>query len=435
MSGIEWLDSAARAEILSLLSNILDQQNSGFVIAVTWAEAAAMTLTDGTGVKIYGPDAGTHLEPDGVATVANTGTFQYRTAGVDGLYRVADLELIPPIRFNLGEVAVDTPLFDATEEMNDGLTPGDSDRTTFHGFNQRYTVDATNQLVENNLHTAHRWMLNGKTIVQIGLPTRGAFPGGLFGTDIRFVDLGVVSGKAFGSIGFFNGSLTLNQGTDYIVGRPQPLLQIGYDDFNSTTGWTGPPQVAILSCPAEQRLQLQVPDGAMVLRFGKRLEIECPSATDTRIPVVGYYTADGKIIEFVNSGQPNPRCPFAISTVDVNADIMMFGTKIANLTRTNKGKIDPLGVLYVPSIVIGSLIGDEVMTGASAVAPVTQRDLQLTRVAASVLKVGDGAGGFGAVRAKLQTETAATVGAVTPTVWLKLYDSAGTAYKVAGEII
>lgn len=95
------------------------------------------------------------------------------------------------------------------------------------------------------------------------------------------------------------------------------------------------------------------------------------------------------------------------------------------------------GTMYLNSSGIGMNASKILTWGPDAGVVSSSPDIGLARPAIGVLKVTDGSSGYGFVRAKLSTDTAATTGlvagvfAATTTATLRVYDVNGTAYKVA----
>lgn len=87
---------AINMDQVNLLAVKLTQALGEALAFSTWAEAQAIDttrVTPGHAVKIYGPDAGTHIDPvQGGAPVSNTGIYTV-VAGV-GLKRIANLEIV-----------------------------------------------------------------------------------------------------------------------------------------------------------------------------------------------------------------------------------------------------------------------------------------------------------------------------------------------------
>lgn len=155
------------------------------------------------------------------------------------------------------------------------------------------------------------------------------------------------------------------------------------------------------------------------------------STRDLRIQYLGgdTYFGSGQSLKITNAGSIVAAGSLSSVVVGGRSDSGMYFTNSGYDTVFARGG---LGIAMIGGYFFGLAKSSPIEWSNTDYDPTATKDTYLQRDAAGALKVTtNGTTTFGYMQAKLKTDTAYTAGAPTVSGYVTIYDSTGTAYKVA----
>jgi len=330
---------------------LVGQQSAIPVGVVTWPELEVIEGNSPGELALVANDDGTHIDPVSGDEVPNEGVYSWTSTDWTWLTSVGGAQI--PIVFDLGSVALSTPMIDVSETWN-GTTDD-----IFDGVKVTVTDTVSNP---------------SSRLMSLSLGSRRVHE---FRKDAQYIlrksNISIGGIVCVGTVG----EMALTSGISNATGNPANVFRWYWEGGVNGSG-IADETVSVLRGTGTNRTSIESGSAMTHIADASRFEWEGSGSSPPRLLFLGYDkgTANGRTIDFTNYGQTPARAsPIVSFSGQSNADkVVSFGTNSGS-SWVERGSVTANGNASFDNRVMGGRLATATYTVAALPASPVAGDL------------------------------------------------------------